>query len=65
MTKNATDFFDMTAAPMRIGTVRLRVRDLDAVSTFYQSAIGLTPVASGDHRMTLGTGDTPLLELRG
>ena len=61
----ATDFFDMTAAPMRIGTVRLKVRDLRAVSAFYQSVLGLTPVATGEDRITLGTGGTPLLELVG
>lgn len=61
----ATDVFDMNAAPMRIGTVRLKVRDLDAVSTFYQTVLGLSPVASGECRITLGTSGTPLLELVG
>ena len=61
----ANDFFDMKAAPLRIGTVQLKVRDLDAVSTFYQSVLGLSPVATGDHMITLGTGGTPLLELVG
>ncbi|KAA8606080.1 glyoxalase [Salipiger aestuarii] len=55
----------MTTAPMRIGAVRLKVRDLDAVSTFYQTVLGLSPVATGDHRITLGTGSAPLLELEG
>lgn len=59
----ATDFFDMNAAPLRIGTLRLKVRDIEAVSTFYQSVLGLRPVATGDNRITLGTGGTPLLEL--
>ena len=58
-------FFDITTAPMRIGAVRLKVRDLDAVSTFYQMALGLSPVATSEHRVTLGTGDTPFLELQG
>ena len=31
----ATEHFDMNAAPMRIGAVRLKVRDLNAVSIFY------------------------------
>jgi catechol 2,3-dioxygenase len=61
----AADDFDMTAAPMRIGAVRLKVRDLRAVSAFYQSVLGLTPVATGEARITLGTGGTPLLELVG
>ena len=58
----ATDFFDLTAAPMRIGAVRLKVRDLGAVSAFYQSVLGLRPVVTGDDRITLGSGGTPLLE---
>ncbi|MFC6486370.1 VOC family protein [Nitratireductor sp. GCM10026969] len=61
----ATDFFDLNAAPMRIGAVRLKVRDLDAVSTFYRAVLGLSPIARGEHRITLGTGGTPLLELVG
>lgn len=61
----AADYFDMNAAPMRIGAVRLKVRDLGAVSAFYQSVLGLRPVATGDNRITLGTGGTPLLELVG
>lgn len=61
----ATGFFDMSAAPMRIGTVRLKVRDLDAVSAFYRSVLGLTPIETGDRRITLGTEAAPLIELRG
>lgn len=59
----AADYFDMNAAPLRIGAVRLKVRDLGAVSAFYQSVLGLSPVATGEDRITLGTGGTPLLEL--
>lgn len=62
---SANDDFDMAAAPLRIGTVRLKVRDLDAVSTFYQTALGLIPVGASEHRVTLGVGRTPLLELEG
>ena len=61
----ATGFFDMTAAPLRIGTVRLLVRDLQAVSAFYQSVLGLTPGESGETRVVLGRAGTPLLELDG
>ncbi|GAA6202117.1 VOC family protein [Aquicoccus sp. SU-CL01552] len=61
----ANHFFDMNTAPMRIGAVRLKVRDLDAVSAFYQRVLGLVPVATSENRITLGTGDTPLLELQG
>ena len=58
------NFFD-THAPLRVGTVRLKVRDLDAVSTFYQSVLGLSAVATSDHRVTLGVGSSPLLVLEG
>ena len=58
-------YFDMTAAPMRIGTVRLKVRDLETVSAFYQQVLGLGSVETGDTRVVLGTGSTPLLEIQG
>lgn len=61
----ANDLFDLKAAPLRIGTVRLKVRDLDVVSAFYQTVLGLTPVEIGERRVKLGTGTTPLLELVG
>ena len=62
---NASDFFDMRAAPMRIGKVRLKVRDLGSVSGFYQSVLGLTETARSNHEVTLGTvGGTPLLVLQ-
>jgi len=59
------EFFDMRSAPMRIGMVRLDVRDLDAVATFYKSVLGLTSLEAAGGRMTLGTETTPLLELVG
>jgi catechol 2,3-dioxygenase len=62
---NAAEFFDMAAAPMRIGTVRLKVRDLKAVTAFYQAVLGLGPVARAGRRITLGTGSVPLLTLEG
>lgn len=63
----ATDpaFFDVHAAPMRIGSVRLRVRDLDRVASFYTSALGLAVIGSEQGRVILGTGPTSLLELVG
>lgn len=60
-----TEFFDMHAAPMRIGKVQLKVRDLDATGSFYTSALGLARIASVNGRITLGTGTVPLLELLG
>lgn len=62
---DTTDFFDMKAAPMRIGTVTLKVRDLDAVSGFYQRVLGLTPVAEGERTVTLGANGTPTVRLDG
>ena len=62
---NGTKFFNMSTAPLRIGAVRLKVRDLDAVSTFYQTVLGLSPIETDHDRITLGTRATSLLELRG
>lgn len=62
---NSTEYFDLLAAPMRIESVRLKVRNLNAVSEFYQSVLGLTVIETDDHRVTLGTGSTALLELVG
>lgn len=59
------DAFDMRAAPMRIGRVRLRVRDLAAVSRFYRDVIGLSVLQGGEGPMLLGTVSAPLLELVG
>lgn len=60
-----TDVFQMNAAPMRIGTVRLKVRDLERVSAFYQVVLGLSPVEVEDRCITLGNGARPLLKLEG
>lgn len=59
----ATEFFDMSAAPMRIGKVTLKVRDLDTVANFYQTVLGLAVIAKDDRRAILGAGATPLLVL--
>tara|TARA_R110002020_G_scaffold448986_1_gene661938 strand:- start:935 stop:1789 length:855 start_codon:yes stop_codon:yes gene_type:complete len=55
----------MNAAPIRIGTVTLRVRDLDAVSSFYQRVLGLTSIADSDKNITLAANGTPLIRLYG
>ncbi len=57
--------FDLGAAPIRIGRVRLKVRDLAGVSGFYQDILGLVPVEQSAGRVALGIGTTPLLELIG
>ena len=60
---SSSEYFDMSTAPMRIGTVRIKVRDLDAVSGFYQRVMSLREMARGERTATLGTGATPLLVL--
>ena len=52
------------SAPVEIGRVALTVRDIDRVAAFYETAIGLTPIASEGGVRTLGAGGRVLLELR-
>ncbi|WP_306030624.1 VOC family protein [Stappia sp. MMSF_3263] len=59
------DRFDMAAAPMRIGRVRLAVRDLERVSGFYRDALGLVLAEDRGETHLLGAGGTPFLELHG
>jgi catechol 2,3-dioxygenase len=49
---------------MTIGKVTLTVNDLDQVSSFYQTAMGLKPLATNGASATLGAGGKTLLELR-
>lgn len=53
----------LAAAPHRIGTVSLVVRDLDAVRRFYEDAIGLKVLERFGETARLGTGSAVLLEL--
>jgi catechol 2,3-dioxygenase len=48
-----------------MGAVRLTVADLDAVRDFYQDAIGLAELSSGDGALRLGAGDRAIVELVG
>lgn len=57
------DRFDLSAAPLRIGTVRLRVRDLQAVEDFYRRIVGLTVLERTARHAVLGTGGRALLTL--
>jgi len=57
------EYSNHATAPLRIGRVRLRVHDLDAVSGFYQRVIGLSVIDHRTDRVTLGAGTVPLLEL--
>jgi len=59
------DTFDHRNAPLRIGCVRLKVRDPERVAGFYESVLGLTRLEEGDGLVTLGTSAVPLLELEG
>lgn len=59
------DTFDHQNAPLRIGRVRLKVRDLEKLAGFYEQVLGLTRLEENEGRVTLGTSTTPLLELAG
>ena len=48
-----------------IGRVRLQVTDLDRSARFYQEIIGLTVLNTTQSTVTLGAGETPLVELYG
>ncbi|GHG34525.1 VOC family protein [Paracoccus aerius] len=50
-------------APLRLGSVTLRVRDLNTVGRFYRDIIGLSVIEQGARRQSLGVGSTVLLEL--
>jgi catechol 2,3-dioxygenase len=52
-----------THAPLQIGTVALKVRDLDRLVAFYRDAIGLAVLAQGPGHARLGAGEATLLEL--
>ncbi len=62
---NEVENFDMSAAPMRIGRVTLKVRNLDKVSDFYRDELGLAVLAQDGRRAVLGTDSAPLLVLEG
>jgi catechol 2,3-dioxygenase len=47
----------------RLGSVRLRVSDLDLVAGFYERTIGLHAYGTEDGITTMGAGDGPLVEL--
>lgn len=54
----------LAEAPHRVGRVALVVRDLDRVSNFYQSVLGLRLLEQGSDRVRLGNSASELLELR-
>jgi len=50
-------------APLSIGKVSLTVRDLDAVSRYYEQVVGLSVLSSEPDLRRLGADDTVLLDL--
>lgn len=53
----------LAAAPHRIATVTLAVRDLGLVAAFYRETIGLEVAAEAPGRLSLGVEGAPLLHL--
>jgi catechol 2,3-dioxygenase len=51
------------AAPLEISRVVLTVHDLPGVADFYRRTLGLTDLAQGPDRISLGAGDRALLDL--
>jgi catechol 2,3-dioxygenase len=50
-------------APLHIGAVALKVRDLEAVAGYYRRMLGLTELERGNGRAVLGAGGVPFLHL--
>lgn len=50
-------------APVHIGTVSLRVRDLPGLTAFYRDAIGLSVISENERESALGAGGVPLVRL--
>src|SRR5215470_11448264 len=49
--------------PLHIGAIALKVRDLDALTSFYRDALGLAVVSRGKGGATLGAGGVPFVHL--
>lgn len=50
-------------APVHIGAVSLRVRDLPGLTAFYRDAIGLSTISESTQESLLGAGGVPLVRL--
>jgi catechol 2,3-dioxygenase len=57
------DAFDIRQSALRIGRVTLKVRDLDKVTEFYETSLGLRRLSSAAGHVILGSAKTALLEL--
>jgi catechol 2,3-dioxygenase len=55
----------LAAAPHRVGTVSLVVRNLDLVARYYEDVIGLATIERTGQVARLGVGEDVLIELRG
>ena len=55
----------LAATPLRIGVVKLRVRNLERISDYYRQTLGLKILECDSGLVRLGVGSAPLLELRG
>lgn len=51
-------------APIHIGAVSLRVRDLSGLTAFYRDAIGLSVISQNASEAVLGAGGEPLVRLQ-
>ncbi|ANE44360.1 VOC family protein [Deinococcus puniceus] len=60
-----TASFPILPPQTHTGAVTLRVRDLPGLTEFYGTLLGLTRLAEGHNRITLGAHGTPLLHLEG
>lgn len=65
MTAVKQGYFDMMAAPLRIGAVTLRVRELTKLSDFYQKIMGLQLISETPQEVRLGAAGQVLLILEG
>lgn len=65
MTAVKQGYFDMMAAPLRVGAVTLRVRDLAKLSDFYQKIMGLQLISETPQEVRLGVAGQVLLVLEG
>ena len=59
------DVSDLLPATTHLGRSVLTVEDEGAMLAFYRDVVGLVVLLRDDSRTVLGTGETPLLELRG